>query len=641
MARRRNAYLPASTLIIMIIGLLVGQCVVYSSPQYLPVHNVNTNKYFSSIQEAINDDSTTNGHTILVSAGVYYENIVINKSISLISASKHLAVIDGGGRGTVIRIEAKNCTLEGFTVKKSGAGFSGVMVLSSQNKITNNLLIDNYNGIYLKSCRNNVVSLNDIKKGEHGIRLYNSSQNFILNNLIEGFSNGISLEVSFSNRILNNTLIKNSGNGFFVYNSDKNEFKNNNVSSNLGRGVRLLNSNQNVIERNFFYNNTYAVDLHFSYKNKLAYNTIIHGSRGIWLYNSSANVINLNNISSNRGAGIYILSSQNCTINGNSISGNEYGVLLDRSNNNTVSSNSIEDNVKFGISLENSSFNMIYHNNFINNGVNVKQPSDGSLANLWDDGFEGNFWSDYYGSDRDLDGIGDVPYLVDDRKWLGYHSRDNYPLMGKIQEFSVNFKNKSYLLRVISNLTILSLKYWPSKENETSAIKLQLTRSTGFIRITVPHQLVNPPFNATANNITLTPRMILTRQNCTWLYLKLTQAKREVTIRHIPEGRPPPLPPPPPPPWRTWWMWTITALIIAFSIQFFISLRLRSTVGKLRRLLEEYSPFRIAQQLFSEDVKRRKSKIRDFESKYGIKVRPKESLNEILKKLRERRENER
>ena len=48
------------------------------------VHNLNTNFNYTTIQEAIDAAETSNGHTIFVEEGTYYEHVVVNKSISLI-----------------------------------------------------------------------------------------------------------------------------------------------------------------------------------------------------------------------------------------------------------------------------------------------------------------------------------------------------------------------------------------------------------------------------------------------------------------------------------------------------------------------------------------------------------------------------
>jgi hypothetical protein len=49
--------------------------------------------------------------------------------------------------------------------------------------------------------------------------------------------------------------------------------------------------------------------------------------------------------------------------------------------------------------------------------------------NFWDNGSEGNYWSNYNGTDANRDGIGDTPYIIE------VNSTDRYPLMSIIPEF--------------------------------------------------------------------------------------------------------------------------------------------------------------------------------------------------------------
>jgi len=50
-------------------------------------------------------------------------------------------------------------------------------------------------------------------------------------------------------------------------------------------------------------------------------------------------------------------------------------------------------------------------------------------VNIWDNGFEGNCWSDYNGTDGDGNGIGDTPYIINE------NNQNNYPLVNVIPEF--------------------------------------------------------------------------------------------------------------------------------------------------------------------------------------------------------------
>jgi hypothetical protein len=89
-----------------------------------------------------------------------------------------------------------------------------------------------------------------------------------------------------------------------------------------------------------------------------------------------------------------------------------------------VTDNEIEDNGR-GICLEPGAHGVtIYHNNIINSPNSTDRGS-----NIWNSDEEGNYWSDYNGTDANHDGIGDTPYFID------AINTDHYPLMNAIPEF--------------------------------------------------------------------------------------------------------------------------------------------------------------------------------------------------------------
>jgi parallel beta-helix repeat protein len=163
---------------------------------------------YVKIQWAINN--ATDGDTIFVRNGIYYENIVINKSITLMGEDRNLTIIDGSETASVIFIQvANNVNVQGFTLKKSGTvtNSSGVLIeRSSGSLISNNLILTNRNGISLYWSANNVIEDNIISSNTWGIGLYWSFGNVISANTIEKNSNGMILYSSSDNIICDNNF---------------------------------------------------------------------------------------------------------------------------------------------------------------------------------------------------------------------------------------------------------------------------------------------------------------------------------------------------------------------------------------------------------------------------------------------------
>jgi parallel beta-helix repeat protein len=144
--------------------------------------------------------------------------------------------------------------------------------------------------------------------------------------------------------------------------------------------------------------------------------------------------------------GIYICSSDNL-IAYNILENNGEGIRLEGSSNNIIINNLLKNNT-LGIICY-SSGNMIHHNNFVENSIHVIEDA----PNTWDDGSEGNYWSDYDGSDNNGDGVGDTPRIISGNK-------DNYPLMRPCD------------IRYVASFDVSNLVVYPSsvKPGETVTV---------------------------------------------------------------------------------------------------------------------------------------------------------------------------
>jgi parallel beta-helix repeat protein len=209
-----------------------------------------------TIQEAINQAYP--GDTIFVYNGTYYENIVINKSISLVGQDRDSTIIDGQEAGPVVSITANNVTINGFTLQNSTHGpppyNSGILIdQSSDNNISRNNIEDNDHGIYLLSSNDNVICNNDVTFNTyHGIHLDNSRGSVVSsNNVLLNHNDGIYLHYSHENTISSNNASFNSFHGIYLFYSNGTSAFNNNISKNNDCGIGLYSCRNNT----FYHNN--------------------------------------------------------------------------------------------------------------------------------------------------------------------------------------------------------------------------------------------------------------------------------------------------------------------------------------------------------------------------------------------------
>ena len=184
------------------------------------------------------------------------------------------------------------------------------------------------------------------------------------------------------------------------------------------------------------------------------------------------------------GVATYGRKSINNKVYANRITNNTQGIVLTEGNNNTFYANYVAGNswgASIGFDAPRGIINTLYHNNFVDNTHQVNINKTGMIGRHradtlyhtgnFDNGKEGNYWSDYTGKDSNGDGIGDTPYIIDKNR------QDRYPLMEPyvippivIAEFPditppiisiVSPENKTYTVNHVSlNFTVSETTSW-------------------------------------------------------------------------------------------------------------------------------------------------------------------------------------
>lgn len=223
---------------------------------------------YGSIQEAIN--AAISGDTVHVCPGVYYENIIINKTINLLSGEKNTTILDGEMEGSIITITADNVTIAGFTIKNSGSFFpdAGINISSSYNTISGNNITINFYGITMYYACDNVIIGNNITNNDHcAIYMSESSNNVILDNSLGGhLYNGIGLyDRSNSNVIVGNDITNNDFCGINIRDSSNNNITRNTITDN-NVGIYIPTSGyNNRISGNILLNNNNNIEKEFEF----------------------------------------------------------------------------------------------------------------------------------------------------------------------------------------------------------------------------------------------------------------------------------------------------------------------------------------------------------------------------------------
>ncbi len=333
-------------------------------------------------------DKAKKGAHVVLPPGIYAGPVYVDKPMTLDGDGK--ATIDSGGTGSVVIIETDGATVKNLRLINSGHSHndidSGIQVRGKFNVIKDNHIEDTLFGVDLQQSDNNIVRRNRIigKDFDLGVR-----------------GDAIRLWYSMNNKIEDNEISRSRD--LVVWYSDNNKIRRNKVSG--GRyGLHFMYARFNLVEENEYRNN----------------------STGIFLMYSDSVVVRGNRISHGQGAtgmGIGLKETSDVTIEDNEVVYCATGIYLDVSPFQPDTTNRIYRNkIAFsgiGVLFHNDwTGSVLRDNRFENNHVHVSVNSQASaVRNDW----SANYWDDYAGFDRDLDGIGDSPYeswAYADRVWM-------------------------------------------------------------------------------------------------------------------------------------------------------------------------------------------------------------------------------
>ncbi len=182
-----------------------------------------------SIQSAI--DGADEGDVVVVQSGVYRENLIVDKPLTLVgeSADGGRPVIDAGGSEDGITLKADGVTVRGLEITSSKIG---MYVASSNNSIIGNEVRDGWTGMALRSSSGNVLKGNVVSDNWRGIYLKGSVNNYLSGNTVrDNRWSGVVLESSYNNLVEEN-LIQANYRGFELIDSDENTFIDNRLAEN-------------------------------------------------------------------------------------------------------------------------------------------------------------------------------------------------------------------------------------------------------------------------------------------------------------------------------------------------------------------------------------------------------------------------
>ena len=206
---------------------------------------------YTTIQSAVN--AATNGDTIYVYAGTYNENIIVDKTITLIGEDRNVTTIKGNNLNATIEITGGSINLRGFTIKNDGSQ-DGIYTATSVHTMTDD--------IFTSTSR--------------GIHLYYSSENTITGSLFyDNTRSGVYMDVGQNNTISDNEFYNNTDEALYLTGCGTSYIERNSIHNN-GKGIHALEATGNIIRNNVIESNAYGIHFAGMITVHSNFNTISH-----------------------------------------------------------------------------------------------------------------------------------------------------------------------------------------------------------------------------------------------------------------------------------------------------------------------------------------------------------------------------
>ena len=378
---------------------------------YAAIIHVGSQHVFKTILPALK--FAKNGDSVLVEKGFYKEgNIIINKEIYFLG--RDFPTIDGDRKFEVLSIKSNNVTVKGFKIQHSGYATmddpGGIKVYDSHHvTIIDNLVYDNFFGIYIQYSKNCIIKNNKIiafgkeeQEIGNGIHCWKSDSLQIIGNYVSGNRDGIYFEF-----VTNSVIWRNIS------------------TNNIRYGLHFMFSNDDAYFSNIFENNGAGVAVMYT-KNVVMMNNTFKDNWGDAAY------------------GLLLKDISDATIFNNRFINNTSAIFMDGGNRIIVEKNTFKAN-GWGLKIQASCMeNVIENNNFLGNTFDVSTNST-----LVQNKFISNYWDKYEGYDLNKDGLGDVPYRP--LSLFSVIVESNPPAMLLFRSFMVTLLDKSE--KILPSLT--------------------------------------------------------------------------------------------------------------------------------------------------------------------------------------------